>query len=149
MVRRAAWTRRKENISRSCLPQSPNRLIHMVTLGWCIQALIQCIKSQTATLKERTSLLGSLIRQPYIKEHFDHFQSVESTNKRREVHRSALPKVKCPFHGSEMTMSAHFWKGKWRERTSAHKWPGGLLVRWVRQFEATSDSADEVRIPLV
>ena len=47
-----------------------------------------------------------------IREYFNHFQSAESTDKRRKVHRSALPEVKCQLHGSGQAISAHFWQGK-------------------------------------
>ena len=47
-----------------------------------------------------------------IREYFNHFQSAESTDKRRKVHRSALPEAKCQLHGSGQAISAHFWQGK-------------------------------------
>ena len=40
-----------------------------------------------------------------IREYFDHFQSVESADKRREVRRSALPEAKCPLRNGEMDIS--------------------------------------------
>jgi len=44
--------------------------------------------------------------------YFDHSQSVESTDKRQEVHGSALLEVKCPLHGSEMAISTRSLQGK-------------------------------------
>jgi len=54
----------------------------------------------------------SIIRGGYIRECFGHFQSVESTDERREVHFCTLPEVKCPLHGSKMAIGALFWQGK-------------------------------------
>jgi len=50
-------------------------------------------------------------------------QIAVSADKRREVHgaKSALPEVKCPLHGSEMNISAHFGhRGNQWEKAGAH-----------------------------
>jgi len=59
-----------------------------------------------------------------ISEYFDHFQSVESDRKWREVHRSALPEAKSSLHRSERPLSAPIWRGK----PSTSNWRPEVIV---------------------